>query len=1106
MSRVLVAAGGIGAAAVMLCIVAVTLVVVFGDVSEASAGHSATRCVLRAHGEHMPVTYLELERNNPDGTYYPGDAFYYVFWWQDRSDPGECSMQKPILETEGLWLNHTSRTIGPSDPLTGTIRSSGSGPGMQHKTLDTSVRLAPYTSYYRTASGGGGEACKTSFAKPGESWSIRWTKHVIYDEPSLTKQQKSPGLTGAEAAGARPRGDPSWTVWEQGGRGSGGGLEPCPFKYGQDPDSDAPHELKRYHASGRTFFYATTHEWEFFNDVNATHSHTFNVTADNGTRSAFDAHVSDVCGSLGADSGCMYGTVLVRPHGGQVCLYSEIERILGPGWMSEPDKDGDGIRDADEEPEDDPPPPYLPPNIPASRYAPPAKDECISSGVGDPKLRLIIGGYYWTAQHRVQSGIEYPIRGYTTVTADRSPEVNTALNAVLTKPSLLHADGGYDAKNLDGTYYHDDPVHVRHEPSWKWADERAAHINFTTVRLHNAIPIDDEYDCDTKRQEEDGVPGVPGTCRNVTSTSSDSWLRQERQYGNGDGRTVYVAGTGFAFGTYDFAYNMTAYNLGVPASTNNGTDSINATLVPYEPAYESVYSYPVLSDAREYAFDDRRGIVVKYAGGLQDGTVHEQRRSFVNWWNASGGGHNPYGYTEFDQKHVLAGGRSAPPGAEPVVLEYNYNGAQSAMFTSAGYGVLHMEWPVSGHVFAEVVDERTNRTARGANFANITAQSEFQSVQFAGHQNVTLFSDAMRYPEMPFSKQVTVRSVDQQGNIQYGDALTLRVTPYGGIAGDQADAEDAWRESSGGWLDWLLEPDGNGTSTTDAGNATSRQAQAPQLEQEVLEGSEYLADYMHDKIMHDTGGDLVVVESALNDTHSMTQEWTGRGQIDATVLRTSAYFADIAVQNDTLATPLPAGPASPGTGAAAEPLPMPDLDDLFGRLAGEPEKLRMSVPLDVGLSMLPPTSVYISVNGGPERASHHKYYAFGGSETISINVQTDNALDLRRAGTNGSAIVVRQPDNFGVITALEVNGTEARVRCATGCVLANMPSNATVSVLAYNEWGGTASGLAAPAEAAAPGVAEDPAWAPFAGAVLLLAIGAYAMKKLFGKSMFGGGR
>ncbi|MCE2498985.1 MAG: hypothetical protein J4F28_08400, partial [Nitrosopumilaceae archaeon] len=1093
-------------------VAAVAIVLAASVPEDAWSKHQATQCVLRAHGERYPVTYLERERNNPDGSYYPGDAFYYLFWWRDYSDPGECSMQKPILETEGLWLNHSSRTVGPLDPGTGSVVFGSGGSGMQHKPLDPSVRLMPYISYYRTD--GPAESCKTTFAKPGESWSIRWTKYVVYDKPSLVKQQKSPDLTNAEA-GARKRGDASWTIWSTDGRkGSFDWLESCAFAHGQGQSgSDAPHELEIYRKNGKDFFYTPTHKWEFYRDVNATHAHAFDVLADNGTRLAFDTRVSEVCGSLGADSGCMYGTAQIKPHGGLTCLYAEAERIMGEKWMSEPDKDNDGIKDIHETEEDDPPPPLLPPNIPVSQYEPPAGDACISSEAGNPQLKLVIGGYYWTASHRVQAGIEYPIRGYTNVTADRSPDVHAILNAILTKPPLLHADGMYDAKNLDGTYYHDDPIHIRHEPSWGWSEARAAHINFTTVRLHNVIPIDDEYDCDTLRQEEDGIPGSFGTCQNSTDTSSDSWLRQLKKYGNGDGRTVHVADTGFAFGTYDFAYNMTAYNMGVPVSTNNGTDSINATLVPYEPVYETVYSYPVLADAQEYAFDDRRGIVVKYAGSLQDGHTYGERRSFVNWWNASGGGHTPFKYEEFNQTHALSAARSAPPDAEPPVLEHAA-GAQSAMFTSAGYGVLYMEWPVTDHVFAELVDVYTNKTARGAKYENVTAQSEFRSEQFAGHANVTLFGDAMRYPEMPFTKQVLVRSVDQQGNTQWGDTITLRVVPYADIAEDQAWTVEAWEDVLSGnawltWLPWLQGGGGNSTELGDGGEDSAplqQQIQQQQSDQDNplgLEGAETIADYMRDKVMHDTGGDPVVTGTVLNDTYDMTQEWAGRGQVDATVMRTSAYFSDMAVQQQMNAS------LAPVLDIASGDVPrgiIQSVGDIMSGLVDRPDTLRMSAPLDVGLSMLPPTSVYVSVNGGPERVMHHKYYAFGVSETININVRTDNTIDVKRIGANGTGITVRQPDNFGAITGVRVNGTDSYVQCTAGCLLTSMPSNETVRVTVYNEWGGEAHGDVPPAEFRAAPVSSDPGWRVFLGAAVLLVIAAYVSKKLFGKHLFGGGR
>lgn len=101
-----------------------------------------------------------------------------------------------------------------------------------------------------------------------------------------------------------------------------------------------------------------------------------------------------------------------------------------------------------------------------------------------------------------------------------------------------------------------------------------------------------------------------------------------------------------------------------------------------------------------------------------------------------------------------------------------------------------------------------------------------------------------------------------------------------------------------------------------------------------------MTDYIRDKITWDTG-DPITAQSVLNDTHPMTQEWhTSDDVINATTLRTSVHFGDIAIQNAT-------------------GLPFSDrLADLH-ELAEHPETLRLTAPYDLGLSVLAPTSLYI---------------------------------------------------------------------------------------------------------------------------------------------------
>ncbi|MCE2498708.1 MAG: hypothetical protein J4F28_06955 [Nitrosopumilaceae archaeon] len=581
------------------------------------------------------------------------------------------------------------------------------------------------------------------------------------------------------------------------------------------------------------------------------------------------------------------------------------------------------------------------------------------------------------------------MKGIKKVEGDAGPPLqDSELLVILTKPPLHHIQG-YDAKNLDGTYYHGDPVYVRHEPSWKWKDERSAHINFETHRLPPVtLPVIDKFDCPPppppSADENDTAAPAPHTvappCEHAVKVDSPPWLAERLRFGNGDGLTVRTAGTPHDFGTYEFAYNMTAYNLGKMVA--NATNSTAAEVVPYEPSYETVYSYPVLADAREYAFDDRHGIAMRYGGSWQEDVLHPMRRSFINGWNGTGGGHDPYAYNHFGQDHVFDTGRNSSP--NHTALEH-VQGTQTAMFVRSGHGTVLFEWPVSGWVFSTYNQTTTGEpgaataaAAKAATNENVTSHLQIYSHDFAG-KDTLLYETAMRYPEMPFAKRVAIQSVDRTGAVQTSDKITLRVTSHTEL------------------------------------------------------GAEYITDYIRDKIMWDAG-DPIIAQIIVNDTHPMVQEWrTFDGIINATVLRTSVHFDDIAIQN--------------GTGLSFSGR----LTDLH-ELADHPETLRLSAPYDLGLSVLAPTSLYISINNSDEHAIHNKYYSFGGSETVSINVQKDNPTDISR---DPGRIIIRQPENFGTIKHVEINGTRLQQPCPTGCTVMFQPDTA-LDVVLYNEWGGEA--------------------------------------------------
>ena len=1012
------------------------------------ADHSPTSCILHVRGETHPVTYLDEPRQNPDGTYYPGDAFYYIFRWEDRSDePGDCIVHAPLLESGRLLLDHRAIRVDNDGRM---FRNAP----LTHTDLDPAVGFLSKTDFY---AGKMQMECQVSFAKPGESWRTRWEQWAVYDKAFLTKDGTD-RLTEFEKTlkSKAYRGEPTWEWWEEKGKMRSGHPEmpECPFKSrpGGPGESQAglpglPAHMRHY---GGGIFYATSYAWGIMTGGNASHAHLAATPADPDSTEWFGERVQELCGksALPARSGCVYGTAEIRPDRG-VCVSDTIDsyaRLLDAWHMGLPPYD---VAGADGRPVESPPGP--PPGYPASSWqhllanrtypfdvrtpppgitpemygVAPAGDVCATASSDGSKLELTVSGTYLTPHHRAN---DIPVRGIKEVARDAGPPLqNGELRIILTKPPLHHIEG-YDAKNADGTYYHNDPIYVRHEPSWIWKDERSAHIGFATHRLPpSTLPIIDEFDCPPPPSDDGNGSNAPSPyaaappCEHAAGVDSPPWLAEKIQFGNGDGLTVRTTDASHGFGTHTFSYNMTAYNLGKQVA--GATNSTEVEIVPYEPSYEAVYSYPVLADAREYAFDDRHGIAMRYGGSWQDDVLHPMRRSFINGWDGTGGGHDPYAFNRFGQDHVLGTGRNAS--SNHTALEHARD-TQTAMFVQSGHGTVLFEWPVSGWVFSahnQTTGEPAATTdAKAAVNENITAHLQVYSRDFAG-KDTLLYETTMRYPEMPFAKHVTIQSIDHTGAIQATDDITLRVTPYAEL------------------------------------------------------GAEYLTDYIRDKVTWDAV-DPIIAQIVVSDTYPMVQEWhASNGVINAAVLRTAVHFGDIAIQNGT---------GLPFSGRLAD----------LHKLAEHPGTLRLTAPYDLGLSVLAPTSLYVSINGSGEHAIHHKYYSFGGNETIIVNAKKDNPADVTR---ESGRIVIRQPENFGIIKHVEINDTRLQQPCSTGCIVLFQPDTA-LDVTLYNEWGGEARGAVGAPHASDEPRSDEPRWQVMGITATLLSVLYVAYRKIAEKS------
>ena len=984
-------------------VTALTLFLLFlcAAIQAVEADHRPTVCNISITGERYPVTYLNETRQNPDATFYPGDAFYYLFRWQDMSPPEHCDLQTPRLESSGQILNHTS-----------IYRDYANGPVLRdvfvHHSREPQVAWLTDTHYHY---GKTLEKCQAIYEKPGESRRSGWEKHAVYDKPFLVKEEDS-RLTEFEKTEAKPVGKAVWEGWRSYNlhKGIGRDLPECPFDTAPRDEGLGPPLTWE----SDQIFYTHHHTWGFSRN-NTNHQHLVATHADNNTRAAFDARVSELCSHLPPETGCMWGTSEIKAYQRNVCIHDYLT-----------------AREIDFT--------EVPEGIHKEAYTVP-KDDCFngddSSGrVINHDLELTVNGAYLTGHHHPNSNV--PVVGYKKETKNNQPPMqDPTLNIILTKPPLHHKEG-YDAKNIDETYYHDDPIHIRHEPSWKWKDERATHISFTIDRWHQRLLLADAYhSTDVNTNYTFALP---------------AWLAETLWYGNGDGMSVYVASPRYNFGDYRFDFFMQALNLGKPVA--NATNHTQAAVVPYNPQYLIVQSYPALIDTSEYAFDDRHGIAMLYAGSWHGDTLHEQRRSFLNGWIGVGQGHTPFTHEYIQREHILDEGRNSSPHR---ALEFV--GDQTAMFVQRGYGTLLFDWPVSDEVFVDLEElhggsgsarDSNNAPAQAPRYENVTSILGVYSFDFAGKSGTHLYQTILRYPEMPFTKQLTIESVDQSGSIQHGDHLTLRVLPY--------------------------------------------------------LGAEYMTEYIRDKMDHDVG-DSVITQTILNDTHPMRQEWEGDGSIQATILRTTVYFDQFFVESDwkasnatdtgannthqnklwqqrqdaierlgwSVSPPPPEEEEEwqvPFATTATDPLTSQYESINLDKLAASPNTIRLDAPYDLGLSVLAPTTLQISINGD-EHQIHNKYYAFGGRETISINAKKDNILTAER---QAGRIIISEPTNFGIIKSLEINGsTIKQPRCPAGCTILAQPAGA-LHVVAHNEWGGQAHGFVDSAPVYTPPKAEEPQW------------------------------
>ena len=698
------------------------------------------------------------------------------------------------------------------------------------------------------------------------------------------------------------------------------------------------------------------------------------------------------------------------------------------------------------------------------------------------------------------------------------------LELELTKPPLYDAYG-FEAQNLDGTYYIDDPIHVVHHPVFKWKDDRGGAIVFEAYRhwcpddgectlseIKRQLPTAKAFDC-----EDD-------TCDNVFSVPdhTDTLWR----LGNGDGQTAYIASDPKWFGTHGIKYRIEAYNIEKVEDrmlnfTHNDT---SAKVVGFDPVLNAT-TYTVLADDGQYSSDNRFAMAVRYFGswGGENGDAnmtepYEYRRARID--SAYGG---LFGYNQYDggnatsllrnlvwsegprtPAHVLDYGaqdypriafHSTSSPVRPDIVPASDNGA--AMWPKAGYGRIFF-------TFGNVTDYNFGSTY--AAYFNVTGHVYTFVTDFAGYKILPMEAEPYTYPDAAFHHAITLKSIDSEGNIRPAPLMIKSVV-----------REDL--------------------------------------------GAIPLSDYIHEKILYDTD-DIGFADLAVHDTYPMELDIeTDSGLIDTKIRRTASWFPKFTHDAHV-------GPEGPGAPLKLDPsdLVVPIVDGLnsfseFGKVQSDSEIVSGIVGFfgfitqtttfgdvfdenmtDVGsiANRTDLSELMKLVNatqelgyGGPEEVSIASYYAypdtsrlnmplntgfeigsspvnvtygngfyshfmnhvkpvFEGHTTLLINSALDNVLNVTR---HGDVAMIWPTENFGPVLAIELNSTSFPIQtgfegqCITGCAV---PVGwGDVDIKAHNQWGGQAN-YHSPAQEKPPPREEEPVdydmWFLLAGIVAMVAL------------------
>ncbi len=591
-------------------------------------------------------------------------------------------------------------------------------------------------------------------------------------------------------------------------------------------------------------------------------------------------------------------------------------------------------------------------------------------------------------------------------------------------------DAGYISRNLDESYYVWDATNVVHNPSYLFKNDRVGTIFVEYEKIHDPLVLEDEFFCDRS------------FCVNTMTIPGFQPWTQEFDYGGGN--TVFNATSLDDIGEHEIKYIARLYNIA--PQIDEFIQSIEELVVEYFPIYDS-YVYPILSDDERLAFHDRIGYSLHYFGSESTDAnpddeigIHEDRRSKINDYFYSTWGADPWlfelldgtvadtKYSEsinliWDEAHDVGIITNQLPvkisedisdqliaTKFPEIIPYEVEEHTTANFLKAGYGKIKFDYP---GLLEDVVLDTERNIPR---FENATVFNTLQSSHFAGHDVTHLTFNEYMYPESFFHNSLTVNVIDSEGNQDDSVYLILEIMPR---------------------LD--------------------------------IPGTQYLDEYMRDKILFDTqddgfsqiitgldidGNDIIITNGhdicTLEDT-KVTD--FGSVSLEKTRRILSSFTQYDIIENQTFDND--------------------DVTDVSDKYLLDTEDAILPIPLTTGLGALSPFTVSITGDNDVYEITNtfdQTWYDFSQDYSYQINMDDANLLDIKRDDANPRVLLYSYDENFGKVTSLQINDVIILEEDLPECFKNNSPSICAIpvpeeyqldelNIIATNIWNGKTSAI-----------------------------------------------